>query len=99
MSKTITKADLVNHIHETLGLNKSESKELVETFLNEIKSSLMNNEEVKLSGFGNFKLINKKARPGRNPRTGESATVSARRVITFRAGQKFRKRIAFNSGE
>ena len=55
MSKTITKADLVNHIHETLGLNKSESKELVETFLNEIKSSLMNNEEVKLSGFGNFK--------------------------------------------
>ena len=94
MSKTITKLDLVNHLNEKLGLNKVESKELVEAFFNEIKKSLINNEEVKISGFGNFKILNKKERPGRNPRTGESAVISARRVVTFKAGQKLRKKIS-----
>ena len=60
MSKTITKLDLVNHLNEKLGLNKVESKELVEAFFDEIKTSLINNEEVKLSGFGNFKILNKR---------------------------------------
>ena len=69
MSKTITKLDLVNHLNEKLGLNKVESKELVEAFFDEIKKSLINNEEVKLSGFGNFKILNKRERPGRNPKT------------------------------
>ena len=69
MSKTITKLDLINHLNEKLGLNKVESKELVEAFFDEIKKSLINNEEVKLSGFGNFKILNKKERPGRNPKT------------------------------
>ena len=59
MSKTITKLDLVNHLNEKLGLNKVESKELVEAFFDEIKKSLINNEEVKLSGFGNFNILNK----------------------------------------
>ena len=99
MGRTITKVDLVNHIHEVFGLNKSESKELVEAFLNEIKTSLKNNEKVKLSGFGNFEIIDKKARPGRNPKTGEPVTISARKVVTFRAGQKLRKRIAFKYGD
>jgi len=94
MSKTITKLDLVNHLHENLGLNKVESKELVEAFFDEIKKSLLNNEEVKISGFGNFKILNKKERPGRNPKTGEPAIISARRVITFKAGQKLRKKIS-----
>ena len=55
MGKTITKLDLVNHLHQSLGLTKSESKDLIETFFNEIKSSLINNEEVKLSGFGTYR--------------------------------------------
>ena len=94
MSKTITKLDLVNHLNEKLGLNKVESKELVEAFFDEIKKSLINNEEVKISGFGNFKILNKKERPGRNPKTGEPAIISARRVVTFKAGQKLRKIIS-----
>ena len=94
MSKTLTKLDLVNHLNEKLGLNKVESRELVEAIFNEIKKSLINNEEVKISGFGNFKILNKKERPGRNPKTGEPAIISARRVVTFKAGQNLRKKMS-----
>ena len=94
MSKTITKLDLVNHLNQKIGLNKVESKEVVEAFFNEIKKSLTESEEVKISGFGNFKILNKKERPGRNPRTGEPAVISARKVVTFKAGQKLRKKIS-----
>ena len=99
MSKTITKLDLVNHLHQFLGLSKTASKELIESFFKEIKNSLINNEEVKLSGFGNFKLIDKKSRLGRNPKTGEPATISARRVVTFRASQKLRKKVSLHSSD
>ena len=98
MNKTVTKADIIEHLHNDLGLNKSECKILVEDFFQEIKISLINNEEVKLSGFGNFELLNKKARPGRNPKTGEDVTISARRVVTFRAGNKLRKKISSVDG-
>lgn len=94
MNKTIKKADIVEHLHTTLGLNKTESKEVVENFFAEIAEALVKNEDVKLSGFGNFELLNKKERPGRNPKTGEPVTISARKVVTFRAGQKLRKRIS-----
>tara|TARA_E500000075_G_scaffold15307_1_gene11975 strand:+ start:175 stop:471 length:297 start_codon:yes stop_codon:yes gene_type:complete len=94
MNRTITKADIVEHLHDELGLNKSECKQLVEDFFQEIRDSLINNEAVKLSGFGNFELIDKKARPGRNPKTGEKVTIKARRVVTFRAGNKLRKKIS-----
>ena len=94
MAKTITKADIVDYLNNELGLNKSECKILIEDFFDEIKKSLINNEEVKLSGFGNFELINKKERPGRNPKTGEDVIITARRVVTFRAGNKLRKKIA-----
>ena len=60
MSKTVTKADIIEHLHKDIGLNKSECKVLVEDFFNEIKNALINNEEVKLSGFGNFELLEKK---------------------------------------
>ncbi|HJL96228.1 MAG: integration host factor subunit alpha [Gammaproteobacteria bacterium] len=98
MDKTITKADIVEHLHNQLGLNKTESKQLIENFFEEIKKSLEKNEEVKLSGFGNFELINKKSRPGRNPKTGDPVTISARRVVTFKAGNKLRKRISSSNG-
>ena len=94
MSKTIKKVDIVEQLHTTLGLNKTESKELVETFFAGIAEALIKNEDVKLSGFGNFELLNKKERPGRNPKTGEPVTISARKVVTFRAGQKLRKNIS-----
>ena len=60
MTSTITKADIIEHLHNELGLNKSECKILIEDFFDEIKESLKNGEEVKLSGFGNFELLNKK---------------------------------------
>ena len=94
MSKTIKKVDIVEHLHTTLGLNKTESKELVESFFAGIAETLVKGEDVKLSGFGNFELLNKKERPGRNPKTGEQVTISARKVVTFRAGQKLRKNIS-----
>ena len=98
MNKTITKAEIVEHLHNELGLNKSECKQLVNDFFQEIKESLNKNEEVKLSGFGNFELIDKKSRPCRNPKTGENVMISARRVVTFRAGNKLRKKIAIFDG-
>ena len=95
---TITKADMVEYLHNEFGLNKSECKVLIEDFFGEIKEALISGEEVKLSGFGNFELLNKNERPGRNPKTGEEVTISARRVVTFRAGNKLRKKIATFDG-
>ena len=94
MNRTITKADIVKHLHDELGLNKSECKQLIEGFFQEISNSLINNEAVKLSGLGNFELIDKKERPGRNPKTGENVTIKASRVVTFKAGNKLRQNIA-----
>ncbi len=90
---TLTKADMVEHLYDKIGLNKREAKDLVEMFFEEIKSSLEQGENVKLSGFGNFVLRDKKSRPGRNPKTGEEVLVSARRVVTFRPGQKLKNRV------
>ena len=94
---TVTKAELAESLNQKLGLNKRESKEFVELFFEIIKNKLENGHPVKLSGFGNFYLRNKMARPGRNPRTGENIPISARRVVTFRATQKMKEHIAKNS--
>ena len=96
MNKTLTKKDIVNYLNQKIGLSKTESKLIVEGVFSEIKEALSSGEEVKISGFGNFELIDKKERPGRNPRTGEEVTISARRVVTFRSGRKLRKRISFD---
>ncbi len=89
----LTKADLAEKLYEDLGLNKREAKERVELFFEEIRHALENNEQVKLSGFGNFELRDKSQRPGRNPKTGEEIPISARRVVTFRPGQKLKARV------
>ena len=89
----LTKAEMAERLFDELGLNKREAKEIVELFFEEIRAALESNENVKLSGFGNFDLRDKKQRPGRNPKTGEEIPISARRVVTFRAGQKFRQRV------
>jgi len=86
----LTKADMVERLFEELGLNKREAKDLVEMFFEEIRNALAQGEDIKLSGFGNFHLRDKSERPGRNPKTGEMIPVTARRVVTFRAGQKLK---------
>ena len=93
----LTKADLAEKLFEELGLNKREAKEMVELFFEEIRSSLESNEHVKLSGFGNFDLRNKRERPGRNPKTGEEVPILPRRVLVFRPSHVLKKRI--NDGD
>ena len=95
---TLTKADLAEMLFEELGLNKREAKEIVEMFYSEISLALENNDSVKLSGFGNFELRDKKSRPGRNPKTGEEIPISARRVVTFKPGQKLKARVENYAG-
>ena len=89
----LTKAEMAERLYEELGLNKREAKELVELFFEEIRHALEDNEQVKLSGFGNFDLRDKSQRPGRNPKTGEEIPITARRVVTFRPGQKLKSRV------
>ncbi len=91
--KALTKAELAEHLYEEMGLNKREAKEIVEQFFEEIRVSLEDNQPVKLSGFGNFELRNKSQRPGRNPKTGEEIPIEARRVVTFRPGQKLKSHV------
>jgi len=93
----VTKAELAVSLHDELGLNKRESKEFVEQFYETIKVALEEGSSVKLSGFGNFGLRDKPARPGRNPKTGEEIPISARRVVTFKASQKLKESIDQNS--
>ncbi|WGZ92858.1 MAG: integration host factor subunit alpha [Candidatus Thiothrix putei] len=93
MTITLTKADMVEHLFDELGLNKREAKDLVEMFFEEIRDALETGSHVKLSGFGNFMLRDKTQRPGRNPKTGEEIPVTARRVVTFRPGQKLKQRV------
>lgn len=89
----LTKAEMADHLSEKTGLNRREAKQLVELFFEEISQALIAGDQVKLSGFGNFELRDKRQRPGRNPKTGEEIPITARRVVTFRAGQKFRQRV------
>ena len=90
---TLTKAELAEMLFERVGLTKREAKDMVETFFEEIRDALVRGESVKLSGFGNFQLRDKPQRPGRNPKTGESIPISARRVVTFHASQKLKAQI------
>ncbi len=94
----LTKADLAEKLYQELGLNKREAKELVEMFFEEVRAALESGNQVKLSGFGNFDLRDKNQRPGRNPKTGEEIPISARRVVTFRPGQKLKARVEAYAG-
>jgi len=90
---TITKADFSGSLFEDLGLDRREAKVLVKLFFEEIKDSLEQGKAVKISGFGKFELRDKTSRPGRNPKTGEETPISARRVVTFRSGNKLKARV------
>ena len=89
-TRTLTKAELAEMLFERVGLNKREAKDIVDTFFEEIRDALTRGEMVKLSGFGNFQVRDKPARPGRNPKTGEVIPIAARRVVTFHASQKLK---------
>lgn len=90
---TMTKADLTESIANELNISKREAKDFVEHFFETITQGLIQGHHVRLSGFGNFCLRDKKERPGRNPKTGESIPISARRVVTFKPGHKLRARV------
>lgn len=87
---TLTKADLAELLFERLGLNKRESKDMVEAFFEIVNGALVTGRDIKLSGFGNFNIRRKAPRPGRNPRTGESIPIKARNVVTFHASHKLK---------
>ncbi len=90
---TLTKAELAELLFERLGLNKRESKDMIDAFFDLIAASLVDGTDVKISGFGNFQIRTKAPRPGRNPRTGEAIPIQARRVVTFHASHKLKEQI------
>jgi integration host factor subunit alpha len=87
---TLTKAELAELLFDRLGLNKRESKDMVEAFFEIVHGTLVQGQDVKLSGFGNFNIRRKAPRPGRNPRTGETIPIKARNVVTFHASHKLK---------
>jgi len=94
----LTKADMAESLFNELGLNKREARELVDLCFEELAASLAVGEQIRLSGFGNFYLRDKKERPGRNPKTGEKIPVAARRVVTFSPGNKLKARVEAYAG-
>ena len=94
----LTKAQMADRLFEELGLNKREARELVDSFFEDLRAGLSSGEQAKLSGFGNFDLRDKNQRPGRNPKTGEEIPITARRVVTFRPGQKLKARVEAYAG-
>lgn len=89
----LTKAQLAELLFEQIGLNKREAKDMVDAFFDLVSNSLVDGEDVKITGFGNFQIRTKSPRPGRNPRTGEAIPIAARRVVTFHASQKLKEQI------
>ncbi len=90
INDTVTKNELSEALFDQVGLNKREAKDMIDAFFDRIGHSLESGVEVKISGFGNFQLRNKSARPGRNPQTGQLIPIAARRVVTFHASQKLK---------
>ena len=89
----MTKADLVEKIQTTTGFTKKESADMLETVLNIMKTTLESGEKLKISGFGNFEVKKKADRRGRNPQTGETITIAARRILSFKPSTLLRNSI------
>lgn len=89
----MTKADMVELVYERIGVSKREAARIVETMFDILKETLESGENVKISGFGSFNIQNKKPRRGRNPQTGEEITISARRVLSFKASNVLREQL------
>lgn len=91
---TLTRADLAEAINRKLGLSRADSLNMVESILDLVSDSLAEGENVKISGFGTFLLRDKSERVGRNPKTGVEVPITPRRVLTFRASQMLKDRVA-----
>ncbi len=91
--KTITRADVAEAIYEEIGLSRKDSNDILDMVIDEIIQELARGNDVKLSSFGTFSLRDKRARSGRNPKTGVEALISSRRVISFKPSQTMRKTI------
>lgn len=96
---TITRADLVEHLFNEVGFNKTESRDFINSFFNQIKNNLVDGKSVKISGFGHFMTREKSERIGRNPKTGKEVTITARRVVFFRASQKLKNQVREAAGQ
>ncbi len=97
LSKTLTKADIIESVYEKVGFSKKEASDIVELLFDTLKTTLEKGEKVKISGFGNFVVRHKKPRIGRNPQTGEEIEISERKVLTFKPSQVLKA--ALNKGE
>jgi integration host factor subunit alpha len=95
---TLTKAELSELLFDNLGLNKRESKDMVEAFFDILHDALVSGDDIKLTGFGNFNIRRKAPRPGRNPRTGEAIPITARNVVTFHASHKLKSLVQGETG-
>lgn len=93
----LTKAQLADLLFDHIGLNKRESKDMIDAFFDLVAGKLVDGSDVKISGFGNFQIRTKASRPGRNPRTGEAILIEARRVVTFHASHKLKEQIQEDS--
>jgi integration host factor subunit alpha len=87
----LSKKDIADELVREIGITYAQALQLTNDFFNQIQATLASGEEVKLSSFGNFVLREKSARPGRNPKTGEAVEISARKVVSFKAGPKLKK--------
>ena len=94
----MTKADIIERIHQRIGFSKKESAEMVETVFRIIKTTLETGEKIKIAGFGNFVIKQKSDRRGRNPQTGETITIAARRILTFKPSQVLKNAINTKDG-
>lgn len=95
----LTKAEMADKLFADLNITKKQAKDLVECFFEQVRLALEQGEQIKLSGFGNFDLRQKRERPGRNPKTGEEIPICARQVVTFKPGQKLKVRVEAYKGE
>lgn len=95
---TMTKGDIVERIYEKVGFSKKEATEVVDTIFEVIKNGLEKGTKVKISGFGNFVVNEKRPRKGRNPQTGEEIIISGRRVLSFKASPVLKKTMNADSG-
>ena len=91
---TVTRSDFAERLRERFGLTSADANKMVDVIFDEISEALINDEEVKFAGFGTFKILEKNARMGRNPKTGAPAVITARRVVAFRPSTEFRSRVA-----
>lgn len=92
----MTKADIVEALYEKVGFSKKEAADVVELVFGTLKTTLSNGQKIKISGFGNFVVREKRSRVGRNPQTGQSIEITARRVLTFRPSQVLRSEVNSN---